>query len=329
MAEEERAGRAPLRAPHPSSRRSGRQTFASDGKASPERAAPLVDQRAMFYCDVCAHSADATWKRDRYGEWRWHVGNAFTLRCPKGGDCLRTIAEALGTTAPKLKDDPLSYLGPWLTSGGEREEAAGHLAISVDAVDVRRWHCDLLTTEHALSYLTITRGLSRDIIIAAKVGFDQVPGVLTFPAFDASGRPSYLYRRRPVAGAKMIACGGPRQPYPDMPPQGALCLVAGELDALTARQMGLRAVTVSGCSLPAHALPKFTGRVVYILFDVGEESAAHDVAQKLRGVASAVQVVDWPAGLPEKTDLNDWVMHHGGTTDALRQLLRPARRTIR
>jgi hypothetical protein len=125
----------------------------------------------------------------------------------------------------------------------------------------------------------------------------------------------------------MIACGGPRQPYPDLPPHGALCLVAGEIDALTGRQMRLRAVTVSGCALPDHALPKFAGRTVFVLFDVGEEVAAETVAVKLRSVRAIAHGVTWPPGLPAKTDLNDWFVKEGGTADKLRALIANARRS--
>jgi hypothetical protein len=219
---------------------------------------------------------------------------------------------ALGTDAPALKDDPLPHLAPWLTRSGTRRCGTPPKMPSLGMVG--GWASALLSSGDPLHYLRDRRGLSEDTLRRYEVGWDAKRGDLTFPAWD--GREVvYVYRRKPVDGARMIACGGPRRPYPDLPKTGALVLVAGEIDALTGRELGINAVTVSGCELPEHARPRFAGRTVYVMFDVGEEEAARRVAAKLGGIASRTSVVRLSTlRLPLKSDLNDLYRQRGAQT---------------
>jgi hypothetical protein len=196
---------------------------------------------------------------------------------------------------------------------------------------VEGWHSALLSSGDPFRYLTEQRELTLDTLHAYKIGWDRERGDLTFPAFEGE-RVVYLYRRKPVDGAQVIAMGGQRPPYPDMPASRALCLVAGELDALSGRQLGLNAVTVSGCSLPDHLVPRFAGRVVYVMFDVGEELAAANVADKLRVVGATVYIVRLsalfsPEFLPDQFDLNDLIRDDGPSAHGVvTRLIRDARR---
>jgi hypothetical protein len=239
--------------------------------------------------------------------------------CPDGTEYTAALREVVGVPYSLIAEDPLTHLGPWL----DRPRKVTDAPAPPSAETVQGWHSALLSSSEPLSYLTERRGLTLDTLRRACVGWDRDCGDLTFPAF-ADDRIVYLYRRKPLDGASMIAMGGPRPIYPDLP-GGALALVAGEIDALTGRQIGLNAVTVSGRSLPNHTVHRFVGRTVYVCFDVGEEREAKRAAQKLGAAGIRSYVVDLAElGLPDKGDLNDYV-RNGGTKSAVVDLIRRAR----
>jgi hypothetical protein len=281
--------------------------------------APLAGERYPFYCRACDHIANI-----RIGTTKNDVGS-FSPRCPTRAECLANISELLDCQPYQLLDPKsgLSRLAPWRASMSGRLRDRVVAPPSVEQVE--GWHSALFASSEPLAYLTERRGLTLDVLKQARVGWDQSRGDLVFPAF-ADGTATYLYRRKPVDGAHIVAMGGPRQPYPDVPTRGALALVGGELDALSGRQIGLRAVTVSGCSLPDHAVQHFVGRTVYIMFDVGEEGPAEAVVSKLRAAGGqAVCVRLALLGLPYKGDLNDAV-RSGITPSAIAALIRNERR---
>jgi hypothetical protein len=172
------------------------------------------------------------------------------------------------------------------------------------------------------------------------VGFDRSTGDLTLPAFagDAYRRDCHgieaidgeivgELRRRPVDGAKVRAIRGhPRAPYPNLPATGPLLLVAGELDALTGRQLGLPAVTVSGAKLPEHSEHAFRGRTVAVLFDAGpEEAAAQKIVQRLRAAGGRAWAVRLSRlGFRDDYDLNDW-LRDGASPEDVRRFINDER----
>ena len=302
------------------------------GSARPKRTArsetPLAPgERRMFYCHACEHRADAF----GHSEHKASVGS-FSPRCPsnfEGGiegakACLNLIAKGVECEPKELLDPRtvLACLEPWLVSGGNEPEREPPAPPSLGAVC--GWHSALLSSGEPLAYLTERRGLTVETLHAYGVGWDRDRRRLTFPAWR-DGRPVYLYRRRPVDGAKMVSSGGERQPYPDMPLQGEVWLAGGELSALSGRQMGLPAVSVCGCHLPDHALGHFIGRRVIVALDVGEEPQAKAIGEKLRSVGVAVRTVRLARlGLPLKGDLND-AMLAGHTAEDIRALRRGRR----
>ncbi len=239
--------------------------------------------------------------------------------------CLNLIARELECKPYQLLDPRtvLTCLEPWLLSSngaGFRREPPVPPSLGA----VCGWHSALLSSGRPLAYLTERRGLTVETLHAYGVGWDTDRRVLTFPAWK-DGTPAYLYRRKPVDGDRMIAMGGPRPPYPDLPPEQELWLVGGELDALSGRQIGIPAVSVCGCHLPDHALGHFIGRRVYVALDVGEEAQAKRVAERLRSIDVAVRTVRLARlGLPYKGDLNDAVLA-GHTADDVQALLRRGR----
>ena len=111
--------------------------------------------------------------------------------------------------------------------------------------------------------------------------------------------------------------------YPSLPPSGPLLLVAGMFCALIGRQNDLPTVsTTCGAVLPYHLLPRFAGRRVAVLYDLGEEREAQATVEKLRRVASEVWSVEYPSF--DGKDLNDWFLA-GHTRAELIALIREAR----
>lgn len=254
----------------------------------------------QYFCPLCE---GILYVNQRVGRWsnrlEWFY---FCFSCEADGLDRKAYNAALnerGIQPRRLKDGDFAQLGKPL--GRTRANApAPPSSASIDG-----WHSALLSSRKPLAYLRNRRGLTLDTLSRFGVGWDRDRRDLTFPAWEDS-QPVYLYRRKPVDGAKMIASGGPRPPYPDLPPEGALALVAGEIDALIGRQIGLRAVTVNGKALPPHAISRFAGRRVYVMFDVGEEEAAGRVAEKLNAVGASACVARLSTlGLPDKADLND------------------------
>jgi hypothetical protein len=269
-----------------------------------------------------------------------------------GGDYLHELLAAIGAQ-PNEGGNLLALgpefpeLAPWLEDR-PRDGRAPEPLPTVGAVAGRA--AGLLSQGRAaagFAYLSERRGLSTETVARYYVGFSLSTGDLTFPAFsgDAYERDWRGYdaldlnqveivgevRRKPVDGAKVRALRGhPRMPYPNLPARGGLLLVAGEIDALTGRQLGLPAVTVSGASLPERAEPAFHGRTVAVMFDAGdEEAAAEKVVRRLRdGGGTAWRVPLSKLGLPSGFDLNDYHRNSGSLCD-LRALIRNERRSSR
>ena len=122
------------------------------------------------------------------------------------------------------------------------------------------------------------------------------------------------------------AHGRPRPLYPDVPPRGPLCLVEGEIDALTGRQMDLRTVALGGKRPPRPRLSRLGGRSAAILFDVGADEAAERIARLLHAAGGTAWVVRLGLlGLDEDEDLNDY-HRAGGSVTELRRLIAIERR---
>src|SRR5205085_3355641 len=124
-------------------------------------------------------------------------------------------------------------------------------------------------------------------------GYDQGRNAITFPARDENGKLVNVRYRflNPDADPKVIGLARPAVLYPDVPPEGGLLLVAGEIDALTGRQNDLPTITTTcGQQLPDPLAQRLAGRKVFVMYDVGEEAAAARTVAKLRALGSPATI---------------------------------------
>lgn len=250
----------------------------------------------------------------------------FCFGCSGG---LNEVSEASGIPRSRLIGEwPLPpELGPAVRSGrsaGRRGAAAPPSQAQVDG-----HHSALLASPEALAYLKEKRGLTVETIERYELGYDVDSNAIVIPVWDENGELDNLRRRflDPRAKPKIIGRARPSQLYPDVPATGGLLLVAGEFDALIGRQLGLPSVTTTcGTTLPAHLAPRLAGRIVFVMYDVGESLAAKRTTETLRALGSQAAVVHLALlGLPNKGDLNDFY-RLGGTAAEIKALCRRVER---
>jgi hypothetical protein len=192
------------------------------------------------------------------------------------------------------------------------------------------WAQRLLASPEPLAYLTGERGLSLDVIGAARIGWDGK--ALTFPMFSA-GELVGFKRRAPRAGAQMLNWPGSGRPWPlyPEPSPGArwVLLVAGELDALRALSAGLPATSVTlGAGYNGDLWDEWTdalrGRRVVVCFDNNETEQARECVSRLGEAGISARRLDLRAlGLDSpKGDLSDY-LNGGGDSARLRAAFKP------
>jgi hypothetical protein len=281
-----------------------------------------LGERHTFACPSCgSRKANFAWKFDRDGIERWFIGT-FSSRCPGGAECLRGIADAVGTGAGDLLDNPRPFLEPYAVANRHGQTVSDRSRAALPSIgSVHGWHERLLIVEDPLTYV-FGRGLSVATLVRYGLGFDGTH--LTLPVYGKSGEIVNLRRRLPQDGARPRGLRGRgSQLYPDVPRRGSILLVAGEFDALIGRQLGLPTVTTTcGATLPLHLGQAFAGRRVAVMYDVGEEiKAAKTVAllTSLKAKAWSVRLAE--LGLGEGGDLNAYYLD-GGTKSLLVDLVR-------
>jgi hypothetical protein len=315
-----RAGRARRDSPQPSLRR-GATSTAANGNAESNAALVLRPETLRFWCPECGVRAlDFTHKPHRDGGWTVLI-HCFGCR---GG--LHDIHAATGIAKWRLLTwPPPDELGPseWWVG---RREGPGDSPPS--EASVAGWRSALVSTPDAMRYLTQRRRLTLETIDRYELGYDRGQDAITFPVRDANGELVNLKRRSldPAADPKTKGLARPACWYPDVPQSGAVLLVAGEIDALTGRQLELPAVTTTCGELPEHLAPELAGRAVYVMYDVGEDLAAERTARRLRALGSRAVVVRLSRlGLTHKSDLND-LYCQGGTRRDIERLIKRERR---
>lgn len=218
----------------------------------------------------------------QFGYPAWLIGSRSSS-CPGGGECLRQIAESVGTNAATLLHDPRPFIRK-LNGGAGRTRAAGGKVDLPTRDHFAGWSARLLSEEAPLRYLTGTRQIDLALIRKHLIGLGEEPGgrsALTFPMFDAGGAIVAAKWRFPRDGLQMRSWPGNGRPWPLYPPVERgwpwVLLVAGELDALRARMAGLPAVSVT-CGAGTWRdewTQELRGRPVVLCFDNNEQTQAH------------------------------------------------------
>jgi hypothetical protein len=294
-----------------------------DGNGSGSNARSLVGlpPDEQYACPVCDGTLYINW---RIGQWSQRPEPFYhCFSCANDYSNAEYNAElrARNIWPYRIKQGDFSQLGPPL--GRSRRRAEPQPPPTEASVD--GWCSGLLASPEGLRYLIQERGLTLETIQRYELGYDQDRHAITFPVRDEDGELVNVRRRflAPDADPKVIGLARPAVLYPDVPPEGGLLLVAGEIDALMGRQNGLPTVTTTcGTALPDHLAQQLARRKVFAMYDVGEEAAAARTVAKLRALGSPATVVELGAlGLPAKADLSDFYCQ-GGKTWRLRALIR-------
>jgi len=317
---------------------------AGEKTTSPSDAPLVPGEKHFFECGVCEHRADATWTGDE-----WLIGS-FSARCPRGGDCLRAMAAELGTTAPKLKNDPLQHLAPWLLAAGRngRRHNAEPEALPSEAV-VAMCQERLLndpTVRHVRAHLVRVRGLTAETVHRYEIGYASFhgrPRAFWQPVRDREGVlvtliESYWPRRWIDLTGKehkaRVLAGRGSHPYPAsaLAADGALLvLTEGRWKAPLLNQCGFRAVTSTSSTSWDSAWSRYlVGQRVAVLYDVDAEPIAFRRVVELR----AGQIDAWPvllsrAGFTGKDGVDTALLRRGWSPDDLRAFINESRRWYR
>jgi hypothetical protein len=285
--------------------------------------APLVGlpPDEQYECPVCGGTLYVNWKVGRWSQRPEPFYHCFSCANDYSNAEYNAELRARNIWPYRIKQGDFSQLGsPLGRSHRHAEPQPPPTEASVDG-----WRSGLLASPDGLRYLIGKRGLTLETIKRYELGYDQDRHAITFPVREEDGELVNVRRRflDPEADPKVIGLARPAVLYPDVPPDGGLLLVAGEIDALMGRQNGLPTVTTTcGTALPDHLAQRLAGRKVFAMYDVGEEAAAARTVAKLRGLGSPATVVELGAlGLPAKADLSDFYCQ-GGKTWRLRALIR-------
>lgn len=200
------------------------------------------------------------------------------------------------------------------------------------AEQIDAWCEGLEKQPKCLTVLTKKRGLSRETIRKARVGWDGER--FTIPVRDEAGRIVNVRRYRPGAPDKVLSIKGYGSvrlyaPTPAPSDDAPVLMVEGEADCLKAAQEcpGWWVVSgTGGASNPpsVEALERLRGRHVVIAYDCDDagRAGARKAAERLASVAALIAVAELSLGDGE--DVTDWFVTHGKTADALDRLAREA-----
>jgi hypothetical protein len=166
------------------------------------------------------------------------------------------------------------------------------------ASELAEFHRQLLAHPGVLTRLLAVHGWSRATIEHFGLGFDGERVVI--PVRGADGSLSTVLRYKAGAEPKMLAAPGHRRdlfPPPEAVEEDEVWLVEGEPDALSAHEMGLRAVGIPGVEYAKRThewAHRFAGRRVVVCFDADPQGrdAAQKAGEALLPFAAEVRVLD-------------------------------------
>lgn len=190
------AGKGGRRAPL----KSGKATRTTGNGSSPRQsetsAAPKLGTRIEYRESCCDAAGDATYTKTYNGD-DWLIGSR-SLRCPGGGRCLARLGVALGIGEGATKEQIVSTL----KARGRRTRRGGAKPLP-SVAQINEWHDRLMATTGPLRYLTKRRGLSLEVIEAARIGWDGAR--LIFPMCDGPDSLALVKMRAPRSGG--LRCG--------------------------------------------------------------------------------------------------------------------------
>lgn len=325
-------GDAPLRAKEPGCPPGG---AASANDRSSGRVSLVPGEKRHGICPgICGAAFDARWTGDDF-----QVGS-FSTRCPRGGACLRSLAEAAGTSAAAIKSDPFTHLARWLSPAGSNGRAPEPEALPTEEV-VAWWHDRLMSpaSKHARHHLWRVRGLTPDTLRRYQVGyggFHGRPAAFMQPVRDERGKLVQLIesywpnpsidltgteRKTRVLAIPRSSCLYPMQALArGRGPLGLLVVSEGRWKALALNQHGFRAVTsITGTNWNDAWTPYLAGQCVAVLYDVDAEHIARRRADEFRAAGiDAWPVLLSPVGFAGKDGVDD-ALRRGWTADQLRR----------
>ncbi len=180
--------------------------------------------------------------------------------------------------------------------------------------------------DRAHQFLRDRRGLTEETLRRFQIGWHAERGRIAFPVRDAAGRVMNIRLYSPVAPDKMQAWatgyGGSRlYPQQILAESDHVVLAEGEVDALTAIQIGIPAVTVGSATVDwhknRHLARTFRGKNVTIVYDRADWEPGVAAARKIAPVlleegAAGVRIMEWTddalaACGGEKADINDYL----------------------
>lgn len=287
-----------------------------------------------FACPICGRANRARYKRSNDGDMRWFiVCFSCDSRGLSKGEYLRAVAQEVN--APngwEIKNDPLRWLDDYaaVPARGVVPERLPSQRL------VRRWHLRLRERRDVLAYLRNERGIRLATASKYRLGYDGE--AITIPVY-ANGELVNVKRRYwphfwklDDNGKQIWKRALSHRPskfwYPDVPDGGKALLVAGELDALLLRQNGFASAvsTTNGALLPIELAPGLAGKLVAIMFDVGEEAQAQLAADNLWQVGAKPFIV--PLGLRDAgNDPTQWFMKYHRSAHRLRRRIQRYRPT--
>lgn len=196
---------------------------------------------------------------------------------------------------------------------------------------VTEYHQALLDRPKALDFLRERKGISEATVRAYELGYDGERIVI--PVRDASGAVRNLRRYHPDQKPKMLpyqkGYGAVRLWPLAALDADELVFCEGEWDCMLARQLGLNAITQTGGAgtwdPDDEWAPLFRAKTITVCYDHDEpgRKGAERVARELALVAAEVRIVELPLE-GDGEDLSDWILRHGGTLDAWRELVAAA-----
>lgn len=277
-------------------------------------------------------------KGDMQGRW-WCYG-----ACDRGGSIVDFFMELHGSRDLKQATEELAdRLG---VNGSARPRKAArktpsrpHTEPSPIAEEVvQKLHEALLGEPKRLSFLIEEKGLTREIIERAKIGWEAKAGRYAIPVPYPDGRKGYADIRRylpnaPKTREKMLAWERGRgstklYPWPWVCSEGELVLTEGEVDALNLIARGIPALTATnGKGKWPQEPPDLAGKTILVCGDADASGRKHNdtMPAKLYATGAAeVRIIEWPEGVPKGFDVSDFFAKQNGMPDDFRELMREA-----